>query len=79
MPRDKYYETMQDGTQSQVPEMFFFKSGKCNSSPNQKIRKAVRKMVRLIRVNGSDQRTKSKVKIWRKLKGDLSWIHTKIS
>ena len=79
MPRDKYYETMQDGTQSQPPEMFFFKSGKCNSSPNQKIRKAVRKMVRLIRVNGSDQRTKSKVKIWRKLKGDLSWIHTKIT
>ena len=53
---------MQDGTQSQPPEMFFFKSGKCNSSPNQKIRKAVRKMIRLIRENGSDQRTKNKSK-----------------
>ena len=32
--RDKCYETMQDGTQSQVPNMFF-KSGKFSSSPYQ--------------------------------------------
>jgi len=51
---DKCYETMQGGTQSQVPYMFF-KSGKYNSSPYQ-IEEKVNKMIRLRREKGHDQK-----------------------
>ena len=55
-PQDKCYETMQGGTQPQVPKMSKMFLNQVNTTLlRMKLRKTVNKMIWLIRENGDDQ------------------------